>query len=464
VAAGGAEAIIDSLATGATQGDVFMPIVQGVPGISNPSFGERRRSGSGRSLGIGVAFLVTAWCCSAAYAGAGTDYRLHAGDVLEISIAEAPELKQRVPVQLDGSITFPMLGNLAIAGLSISEAQARIQAGLATKVYRQRRPDGRDNEISIDHDEVTAVIVEYRPIYVNGDVSKPGEYAYRPLMTVRQAVALSGGYELMRYRMQNPVLESADLRAEYEMLWTSFAKDQAVVWRLKTELGETKAFDQSSLANLPVAPTVVSDIVHVEAEQLKIHQEDFDRQKVYLQRAIVLGDEQIGVLSEQQKQDDQGAQADVDELQRAIDLYGKGSLPSPRVADSRRAVLMSSTRKLQTSAQLMQIKRQQDDFSRQIEKLGDQRRMDLLRELQDANLRLGEIRVKLQSTAEKLQYATIVKSQFVRGSSDQPEIAVIRAGQKGQERVLGSEESELQPGDVVEVTLRPGPAGEQRRP
>lgn len=410
---------------------------------------------------FGLLLFAAAMLCAASPARA--DYRLHVGDVIEISVARAPELKQRVPVQLDGSISFPMMGNLPVAGLTPAEAQSRIQAILATKVFRQRLSDGRDNEIMIDHDEVTATVVEYRPIYVNGDVSKPGEYAYRPLMTVRQAVALSGGYELMRYRMQNPVLEAADLRAEYESLWAEFAKGQALVWRLKTELGEDKHLDQSSLKDLPLKQSTISEIVHVEAEQLKARQADYDSQKAFLQRAIVLGDKQVDVLTEQQKQDDEGAQADIDELQRALEFYGKGALPSPRVADSRRAVLMSSTRKLQTSAQLMQIKQQQSDFTRQLGKLDDQRKMDLLKDLQDANVKLTEVRAKLQSTSEKLQYATLVRSQFVRGGG-QPEIVVIRMDEKGQTRIRANEESELQPGDVVEVTLRPGQTGDQREP
>lgn len=435
-----------------------MPTIRLPPGTSGSLFRKVVRLDG--ASGVKWALFATAMLCSAPQARA--DYRLHVGDVVEISVARAPELKQRVPVQLDGSISFPMLGNLPIAGLTPSEAQARIQAILATKVFRQRISDGRENEIMIDHDEVTATVVEYRPVYVNGDVSKPGEYSYRPLMTVRQAVALSGGYELMRYRMQNPVLESADLRAEYETLWAEFAKEQAHVWRLKTELGEDKNLDRSNLKDLPLGQSTISEIVHVEAEQLKARQADYDSQKEFLQRAIALGQNQVGVLTEQQKQDDEGAQADIDELQRTMDLYGKGSLPSPRVADSRRAVLMSSTRKLQTSAQLMQIKQQQDDFTRQIGKLDAQRKMELLRELQDANLRLSEIRAKLQSTAEKLQYATIVKSQFMRGSGSEPQIAVIRIGEKGQQRILANEESELQPGDVVEVTLRPGLSSEPR--
>lgn len=435
-----------------------MPTIRLPPGAGVSHFRRGVRL-DGASV-LKWALLASAILCPASQARA--DYRLHVGDVVEISVARAPELKQRVPVQLDGSISFPMLGNLPIAGLTPSEAQARIQAIMATKVFRQRISDGRENEIMIDHDEVTATVVEYRPVYVNGDVSKPGEYTYRPLMTVRQAVALSGGYELVRYRMQNPILEAADLRAEYETLWAEFAKEQTHVWRLKTELGEDKNLDRSSLKDLPLGQSTISEIVHVEAEQLKARQENYDRQKEFLQRAIALGQNQVGVLTEQQKQDDEGAQADIDELQRTMDLYGKGSLPSPRVADSRRAVLMSSTRKLQTSAQLMQIKQQQDDFTRQIGKLDAERKMELLRELQDANLRLAEVRAKLQSTAEKLQYATIVKSQFVRGSGSEPQIAVIRISEKGQLRILANEESELQPGDVVEITLRPGSSSEPR--
>ena len=108
----------------------------------------------------------------------------------------------------------------------------------------------------------------------------------------------------------------------------------------------------------------------------------------------------------------------------------------------------------------MQIKQQQGDFERQLGKLDDQRRMDLLRELQDANLKLAEVRAKLQSTSEKVQYATLVRSQFVRGGS-QPEIVVIRMDEKGQMRIRANEESKLQPGDVVEVTLRPGQSSDQ---
>src|SRR4249919_253753 len=192
--------------------------------------------------------LAVALLCSITPAKA--EYRLHVGDVIEISVARLPELKQRVPVQLDGTISFPLLGTLPVASLSPAEVQSKVQAMLASKVFRQRMSDGRENSVMIEPDEVTATVVEYRPIYVNGDVSKPGEQAYRPLMTVRQAVAVSGGYDVVRLRMNNPILEVADLHAEYESLWTEYAKEQAHVWRLQQELGQEVTLDRKALLDV----------------------------------------------------------------------------------------------------------------------------------------------------------------------------------------------------------------------
>src|SRR5713226_2697470 len=387
-----------------------------------------------RSFLLAVAVL---WSITPAKA----EYRLHVGDAIEISVARLPELKQRVPVQPDGTISFPLLGALSVAGLSPAEMQTKVQAMLAAKVFRQRTSDGRENSVAIEPDEVTATIVEYRPIYVNGDVSRPGEQVYRPLMTVRQAIALSGGYDVMRLRMNNPILETADLRGEYESLWTEYAKEQAHAWRLKQELGQETTVDQATLLDVPVARSAVLAIVRVEAELLKTRQADRQAEATFLQRGIVQADEQIRVLSEQQKTEDQGNQADIEELERTKELFSRGTLPSLRVSDARRAMLLSSTQKLQTIAQ-------RDDLSRQIERLDGQRKSDMLKELQDTALAISKIQFKLQSTGEKLQYTSLAKSQLVRGFGNKPTITIVRNGAKGNETLIANEDFELQPGDV----------------
>jgi polysaccharide export outer membrane protein len=222
---------------------------------------------------------------------------------------------------------------------------------------------------------------------------------------------------------------------------------------MSTELGEKDNLDQKLLADVPIPPSRKAEIVSVEAEHLRTEQADYEREKAFLQHSIKQGDEQIKVLSEQNTKEEQGVQADAEELQRVNELFGKGALPSPRVTDARRAVLLSSTRKLQTAAQLMQVKKQQDDIARQLERLDDQRRIKLLHDLQDARTRLGQVRAKLQSTGEKLLY-TAARSQLVRGNELKQEFTVIRTSKSARERIIVAQDSELQPGDVVEVALR----------
>jgi polysaccharide export outer membrane protein len=395
---------------------------------------------------------ATSLMCSVAATGA--EYHLNVGDVIEISVARVPELQRRVAVNLDGNITFPLLGTLAVAGLTPSQAQVRIQAGLAATIFQKRMLDGRYSDVAIEPDEVTATVVEYRPVYVSGDVSKPGEFPYRPLMTVRQAVALSGGYDTMRFRTSNPILDWADLKSDYETFWTEFAKEQAHVWRLKSELGDKISSAQNSLSDLPLPRSTISEIARLETEHLNILQADHERQKAFLQRAIKQGYDQIAVLSDQQQKEEQGVQSDVEELQKSVELLSKGMLPSPRVTDNRRAVLLSSTRKLQTVAELMQLKRAQGDLERQLERLDDQRRINLLGELQEAEVKLSEIRAKLQGIGDKLQYTALLKSRLMRGNGYKLEIAITRKNETGLERIVASEDWELRPGDVVDVSLQ----------
>jgi polysaccharide biosynthesis/export protein len=385
---------------------------------------------------------------------AKAEYRVSIGDVLEIAVAGAPELRHRAAVQMDGNISLPLVGMLPVAGQPLPQVRAKIGAALASKVFRQRTTDGREAVIVIDADEVMTTVAEYRPVYVNGDVSKPGEYPYRPATTARQLVAVAGGYDIMRIRMNNPYLESADLRSEYGSLWTELAKEQARMWRIKNELGEATQLNPGILTDGPTTRSAISEIVNAETEYLKTRQSDYQQEKAFLQRGVRQGEDQVRVLSDQQKKEEEGLQSDLEELQKASDLYGKGSLTSPRVTDARRAVLLSSTRKLQTSAQLLLVKKQQDELARKLEKLDDQRRLELLRELQDTSVRLNQIREKLQSVGEKLQYTAMVRSQLVRGAGSKAEIAIIRKGEKGPERIIASEDTELQPGDTVEVALR----------
>src|SRR5947209_8453467 len=134
---------------------------------------------------------------------ARAEYRLAPGDVLEIGAVGAPDLRHRATIDVDGRASLLLLGNVKVAGLTLAELREQLKSQLSTKTFRARETDSRGRSlassgsdvVTISPEEVIVEVVEYRPIYLNGDVAKPGAQPYRPGMTVRQAIALAGGYD-----------------------------------------------------------------------------------------------------------------------------------------------------------------------------------------------------------------------------------------------------------------------------
>lgn len=131
-------------------------------------------------------------------ASAFAEYKLQPGDSLAVSVTGLPNFKEQPLIGVEGTITLPLAGQLKISGLPLSEAKAAIVGSLSNKLYQQMANDGREIQHLILANEIVVTVVGYRAVYVSGHVVKPGEYPFRPGITVRQAIAIAGGYDLVR--------------------------------------------------------------------------------------------------------------------------------------------------------------------------------------------------------------------------------------------------------------------------
>src|ERR1700730_11156190 len=125
----------------------------------------------GGNLGSCIKWSVVAAGLAISATQANAEYLVSVGDVLEVAEAGVPELRLWAAVKMDGNISLPHVGMLPVAGLSLQQIRANIGTALASKVFRQRTPDGREVVIVIDAEAVTATVTEYRHVYVNGDLS-----------------------------------------------------------------------------------------------------------------------------------------------------------------------------------------------------------------------------------------------------------------------------------------------------
>jgi polysaccharide export outer membrane protein len=111
-----------------------------------------------------------------------TDYRIGAGDVIEVATWKEPELSRKeVLVRVDGKISFPLIGDIQAAGMTPVELTETIQKGLT-------------NYVTAPVVTVTVTNPGSQKVYILGEVLKTGEYPLYKTLTVLQAFALAGGF------------------------------------------------------------------------------------------------------------------------------------------------------------------------------------------------------------------------------------------------------------------------------
>ena len=108
-------------------------------------------------------------------------YRLGVGDQLRVITFGEDQLTGEFRVDDQGRVAIPLLGGVQAAGLTPQLLEQKIEGDLKTRDFL-RNP------------HVTVEVIAYRPIFVLGEVNKPGQYPYQPGMTLLTSVAVAGGF------------------------------------------------------------------------------------------------------------------------------------------------------------------------------------------------------------------------------------------------------------------------------
>src|SRR6185295_11866655 len=107
-------------------------------------------------------------------------YTLDSGDKLRIVVFGQDTLSNNYTVDAQGAVTLPLVGAVEARGLTTAQLGGAI-AG------RLRQSFIRDPSVAVE-------IETYRPFFVLGEVTFPGQYPYVPNMTVENAIAIAGGF------------------------------------------------------------------------------------------------------------------------------------------------------------------------------------------------------------------------------------------------------------------------------
>ncbi|HRK78640.1 MAG TPA: polysaccharide export protein EpsE [Thiobacillus sp.] len=113
---------------------------------------------------------------------ADNDYRMGTGDVLRITVYGQPDLTTEARVGENGGITFPLIGEVRLAGITPARGETEIAQRLSKGGF-------------ILEPFVTLNVVQYRSqqISVLGRVNRPGKYTLEKISRISDALALAGG-------------------------------------------------------------------------------------------------------------------------------------------------------------------------------------------------------------------------------------------------------------------------------
>src|SRR5262245_19415695 len=166
-----------------------------------------------------------------------------------------------------GKISLPLVGDILAAGKSPTDLSQAIGQALQTRIGLAEPPS-----ISVE-------VVQFRPFYIVGDVERPGEYAYRPGLTLLQAITIAGG--MPRAKNLSPARlerESISTRGDLRLFESDLVATLARKARLTSELQASDEIAIPDELNASATDTSYRAIINQETVLFQSRKEAFATQ------------------------------------------------------------------------------------------------------------------------------------------------------------------------------------------
>jgi protein involved in polysaccharide export with SLBB domain len=344
-----------------------------------------------------------------------------------------------------GSLELPFLGTTPAQGLTPAELGRHVSERLQAKVGLAERPNA-----SIE-------VTEYRPVFITGKVEKPGEYPYRPGLTVLQAFALAGGIQ----RTAEPGLvrlerETISQRGELQLLALERQRLIARRARLTAEAAGAEKIDYPAEIS---GPAEALALLRAQEDALFLMRRDSLRQQVK-----ALGDLKVYLLKELESLD-----AQMKTGQRQLALYQKelrgvsslverGLAAAPRELALERSLAEMEGGMLRTQSAMMRAQQEANRTDLTILELQSKRRTEVADELQKTQARLDDVvnrsdTVRLLLNEIEVVAPVLVADRARMESLAKPVFTLVRPVGNAVQEIDATETARIEPGDVLRVQL-----------
>lgn len=384
-----------------------------------------RRAGR---IGLALALL-------AAPAAAET-LTMEPGDTVAVSVLGRADLSGSFTLRSDGTISMHVIGATKAAGLTEAELEDSLEALLTGEMQLPS--------------SVTVWVDSWRPVYVLGGVVAPGAFDYRLGMTVEQAVALAGGFDLGTVTgsssLSMRVVDQAATLDEIGLRLTELSVRRA---RLEAEAAELDSF-AGQAGGEGAAATMTAEQQRLFESRGQVVQ---NRLEAADEVKVLAGNEADSLAAQRELLSRQIAEqeASVADLQS---LFDKGLASSERLREARRG-LTADRIELMTAASFEARARQEvaaADASVSDFMTGRQR--DIAEELADIGSQQRAAEQEL-TAAQHFLAEFGPRVGYLDGELGPPVFRVTRRNGAATELLELAATDPLRPGDLVEVVREP---------
>jgi polysaccharide export outer membrane protein/exopolysaccharide production protein ExoF len=379
---------------------------------------------------------------SAAGQAGGADYRLGPLDKIRLKVFEWRPSRDEVyewealndeyTVGVSGKVSLPLVGEVTAEGLAANELGRAIETQ-----FRQRLGLAASPAVSVE-------IVQYRPVYVVGQVDKPGEYAYRPGLTVLKALSLAGGLQKSTELGLSRLISGL---GDIELLALDSNSLLARRARLEAELKDADQIqfprslvDRQNVASVALILQQEQHIFATRREAVRTQLAAMQDLKSYLEKEVVSLNAQVSA------EDKQMALLN-EELKGVNTLASKGLVSTPRQLGLERTMAQMEGDRLRRQSEVMRARQEISKTEIAILELRNKRKNEIAVELRLTQAALEQAAQKTETNQRLVDEAS--GAAHLRGA--ETVYSIVR--QQSGEEVRATETTPVEPGDTVKVTV-----------
>lgn len=362
-------------------------------------------------------------------------------------IFEWTALNDRFTVGPDGTLSLPLAGTVKAEGRTVEQLEEEISGKLMRRMGLGIRPD-------------TAVeIVRFRPFYISGQVTAPGEYPYRPGLTVLQAVSIAGGLRTKENDLSRIEREIISGQGDVSVLSLSELTLLARKARLESELAN---LDQVEFPNQltdrsgdPMTATVLEQeraIFRTRREGLKTQVRALESLRTTLEQEVASLEGQLGF------QDKQIALIQK-ELTSVSTLVEKGLAAAPREMSLQRELAQFQSGRLAAQTSLLRARQEINRTDISIAELHNRYNNEVTVNLRDTQAQLDELARRRQTAVRLLHESEMFAPRLLalrtRAEELEPTYEIVRTTAEGTQELKADEHTLVEPGDTIKVEMPP---------